>query len=81
MFTVEIIGENIDETQQWWQNFIDHFCDTIGADIPETSYDKLLTKELKKHKAKMIINNTTNDLDALEFDDEKHYTAFLLKWS
>jgi hypothetical protein len=79
MYTVDIEGNNYYETQQWWQNFVEHLYD-IHGDIPEKKYDKILAKELKKYKAKMIINKKTDDLVALLFNDEKYYTAFLMKW-
>ena len=79
MYTVDIEGNTYDETQQWWQNFVEHLYDTYG-NLPEKEMDKVIEKELKTYKAIMIINETTDDLDALLFDDEKYYTAFLMKW-
>lgn len=81
MFIVQIEGTSIDETQQWWQNFIDDFYENGGDGIPEKQYDKMLSKELKKYKASMILNKDSNDLDALKFEHEKYYTAFLMKWA
>lgn len=76
MFRVEIVGNHLEETQIWWQNFIEYMFDTYGH-----SEDNILEPELKKFHAIMEINFKTDDLDALLFEDEKHYTAFLLKWS
>lgn len=80
MFIVEIVGTRLEETQQWWQDFVDHVYD-IHGDVSDTTFDRLITKELKKYKAKMVINPVNDDLDALAFVDEKYYTAFLLQWA
>ena len=67
---IKIEGKTFCETQQWWQNFI------LDMNDP----NKEINSKFAQYGAIMILD-TDDDIDFLEFKSEKHYNYFLLKWS
>lgn len=67
---IKIEGKTFRETQQWWQNFI------LDMNDP----NKEINSKFAQYGAIMILD-TDDDIDFLEFKSEKHYNYFLLKWS
>lgn len=87
MYLLNVPGDTYMNSPVWWQNFIDHFNDSVqNMDGDEVAYDNELYKALIEYHASMLIKNVSPDrynteITDLIFPDEKYATAFILKWA
>lgn len=86
-YVLELRG-NFNSAPSCWQNFITDFnnrwdCDSMNIEISNEEiqhfYD--ISQELQDHwRAKLVGENWDRPLN-IEFDSERDYTFFVLKWS
>lgn len=80
-----ITGNNFFETPLWWQNFVEYVVEKHPEynELPDVLQDKWLLLETKRFNGELMFEDTHDctDVRSIVFDDEKHATFFIMKWS
>lgn len=83
---IEVTGTSYYDSPAWWQHFVDYIENKHShfKDLPDNLQDRLLNNEMCKFHGRIIfreISEDQTDVKSIVFQDEKHATFFVLKWS